>query len=192
MHRECATLNVHNLKKLKLTILYLPGLCPGITQLQQETSTVCIHFVQSILGDWHLFSAYFCNITIFYETSSFIFFFVLFYSLTYCKPFLNIRMGTSCQLSLHDNNIYWYEMFWVRVVSLVSLIECVPRYPGGSSPDLPTTATTTTTNFLLRSCFEFEFHRLCLFRSILTGEIVKSHIVIGANSKTKIYTIHKV
>ena len=38
-------------------------------------------------------------------------------------------------------NIYWYEMFWVRVVSLVSLIECVPRYPGGRSPDLPTTST---------------------------------------------------
>ena len=128
-------------------------------------------------------------------------------------------------------------MFWVRVVSLVSLIECVPRYPGGRSPsssyvyssflqgepyivriehafvtqpltrmypetfrsnpgiiqvkpcetprdgamlsqtallspDLPTTTTTTTIiNFLLRSCFEFEFLRLCLFRSILTGEI---------------------
>ena len=55
--------------------------------------TVCIHFVQRIMGAWHLFSAYFCNITIFYETRSFIFFFVLFYSFTYCK---NIRMGTSC------------------------------------------------------------------------------------------------
>ena len=42
-------------------------------------------------------------------------------------------------------------------------------------------------NFLLRSCFEFEFHRLCLFRSILTGEIVKLHIAIGAKSKTKRY-----
>ena len=179
---------------------------------------------------------------------------------TYCKAFSKIRMGTSCQLSLHDNNIYWYEMFWVRVVSLVSLIECFPdtqvaghllpllmyippfhqenrtqyvlsmhlslsrslqgilKHPGQTlgnlqvkpcetprdgamlsqtallSPDLPTTTTTTTTttNFLLRSCFEFEFHRLCLFRSILTGEIVKLHIGIGAKSNTKIYTIHKV
>ena len=85
-------------------------------------------------------------------------------------------------------------MFWVRVLSLVSLIECVPRYTCGRSPDLPTTTTTTTTiNFLLRSLsFEFEFHRLCLFRSILTGEIVKLHIVIGAKSKTKIYAIRKV
>ena len=31
--------------------------------------------------------------------------------------------------------------FLVRVVSLVSLIECVPRYPSGRSPDLPTTTT---------------------------------------------------
>ena len=83
---------------------------------------------------------YLAPISVIYETRSFIFFFVLFY--TYCKPFLNIRMGTSCQLLvyLHDNNIYWYEMFWVEwivlggVDSLVSLIECVPRYPGGRSP----------------------------------------------------------
>ena len=68
-----------------------------------------------------------------------------------------------------------YEIFWVRVVSLVSLIECVPRYPGGT--------------YLL---IDFEFHRLCLFRSKLTGEIIKLHIVIGAKSKTKRYTIHKV
>ena len=64
----------------------------------------------SILGAWHLFSAYLCNITIFYETHSFIFF-VRVYSFKYCKPFLNIRMGTICQVSLHDNNFYWYEMF---------------------------------------------------------------------------------
>ena len=33
-----------------------------------------------IVGAWHLFNAYFCNTTISYETRSFIFFFVLFYS----------------------------------------------------------------------------------------------------------------
>ena len=41
-------------------------------------------------------------------------------------------MGKGCQLSLHDNNIYWNEMFLVRVVSLVSLIEFVPLQIPGS------------------------------------------------------------
>ena len=48
--------------------MLLPGLCPGINQLQQVTSTVCIHLVQGILGAWYLFSAYFCNITVLHET----------------------------------------------------------------------------------------------------------------------------
>ena len=78
------------------------------------------------------------------------------------------------------------------MVSLISLIECVPRYPGSRSPDLPTTTTPTITDFLLHSCIEFEFHRHCLFRSISTGEIVKLHIVIGTKSNTKKHNIHKV
>ena len=89
----------------------------GITQLQQETSTVCkalLTYVSNLMlctKSWmHTFSGlgiYLAPISVIqlflYETNYFIFFFVLFYSFTYCKPFLNIRMGTSCQLSLHDN-----------------------------------------------------------------------------------------
>ena len=159
-------------------------------------------------------------------------------------------------MSLHDNNIYWYEMFWVRVVRLASFIECVPRYPGGRSPSsssyvyssfssgepyivriehafvtqpltrgYPETSSQTLGNLqvILRvicfhkpRCYHLTYPLLLLllllllltfycavvlslsftdfafFRSILTGEIAKLHIVIGAKSKTKRYTTNKV